>query len=977
MQVAILGPLELTDDGRPVEVGGVRLRALLIRLALDAGSVVGTRALVDALWGATPPADEANALQSLVSRLRRILPDKSVIASTGRGYRLDVAAGDVDAIRFERLARRGRQQLDAGELHAAAETLHSALRLWRGAPLADAGDAPFVAAASARLEELRLATREDRIDADLALGRHAAVVGELESLAADYPLRERLRAALVTALYAVGRQADALTTYEQTRRLLADELGVDPGPQLQAAHLAVLRGEPAAGAVEPAGPTSPRSNLRSQLTSFVGRDEEIARIGKQLEESRLITLVGPGGGGKTRLAAEAGARAAESVHHGVWLAELASVTDPDDLPQAVLGAFGPREATLLDIRRQSAPLDTMGTLLDFLVDKEALLILDNCEHLIDAAAGLADRLLARCPDLRILATSREPLGILGETLFPVPPLGRPPADGSVTDAAASPAVRLFTDRAAAVAPGFAVDPGNVAAVIEICRRLDGLPLAIELAAARLRSMSVQQVADRLDDRFRLLTGGSRTAVPRHRTLRAVVEWSWELLSDPERELAARLAVFPAGATVESAETVAADAVPAGQVPDLLAALVDKSLLLLADGDPPRYRMLETIREYGAERLADEGAIAAVRARHAAYFCALAETADPFLRTAEQLPWLARLNVERENLLAALRYAVDAQDAATAVRTGAALSWFWTLRGSHAEAAGWLELALAVPGASPDEPRAIATTVQAISAMALGEHREGRDNALQMLEAFGGIDPRGRHPMLSLVEPGLAMLAEDIPRAYAAIERGLSSADGWTRAALRMLRGFIAENEGDIAGMRGDLTEALHAFDEIGDRWGLANTLSALGGLHMTAGDLDTSLAEFERSLQLIEGSQRSGRHALRADPDGDGAGPLRRDRPGTGRSAADRGGDHGVGQCDLRGPGPARSRRGRATGWRHRVRPETHRGGPGPVRPVRRRTAPGQGRHADRAGLPRPGRRRSRVGGGPAAVGVRGRGGHP
>jgi predicted ATPase len=847
----MLGPLVVTEDGRPLEVGGVRLRALMIRLALDAGSIVATRSLVDALWGSAPPADEANALQSLVSRLRRILPDRSAIASTGGGYRLVLPVDDVDARHFERLARHGRRQLDAGEPRAASETLFSALQLWRGPALTDAGDAPFVAAAAARLEELRLTAREDRIDADIALGRHAAVVGELESLAAEYPLRERLRAALVTALYAVGRQADALTTYEQTRRMLADELGVDPGPQLQAAYLAVLRGEPAAKHPEQPTPVAPRHNLRSPLTSFVGRDEEVERIGKLLGDSRLITLVGPGGGGKTRLAAETGARAGEAMHHGVWMVELASVTDPGDVPQAVLGALGPRDSTLLDLRRQGTSRDVMSGLLDSLVDAQALLILDNCEHVIDAAATLADQLLGRCPDLRILATSREPLAIVGETLLPVTPLARPAVGGSVVDAMASPAVRLFSDRAAAVAPGFAVEPDNVEAVIEICRRLDGLPLAIELAAARLRSMSVQQIAARLGDRFRLLTGGSRTAVPRHRTLRAVVEWSWDLLSDPERRLASRLAVFPAGTTVESAEAVSADVVPAGQVPDLLAALVDRSLLLLVDGDPPRYRMLETIREFGAERLADEGSIADVQARHAGYFRDLAETADPFLRGADQLPWLARLSMERENLLAALRYAIDAQDAATAIRLGAALSWFWTLRGSHGEAASWLEMALAVPGESPTEERAVAATVQAISAMAVGQQDRSRETAIEMLESFPDFDARNRHPVLSLVEPGMAMLAEDIPRALRTIERGLANPDRWTNATLRMLRGFIAENQGDVAQMVVDLTDAARAFDEIGERWGLSNSVAALANQYMNEGDLDRSLAEYQRALRLM------------------------------------------------------------------------------------------------------------------------------
>ncbi|WP_214108677.1 BTAD domain-containing putative transcriptional regulator [Acrocarpospora catenulata] len=813
MRVSVLGPLEVAAQGETAEIRGARLRALLVRLALEPGRVVTVDQLADALWPGNPPADRANALQSLISRLRRAVP--LPLRSAAGGYCLDLPREAVDVFRFERLAADGRQALAAGDPAAAVRLLTEAAGLWRGRPLADIADTPFADATVNRLDETWLAAAEDLLDARLALGEPLAA--EVADLAVRHPLRERLRALLMRALCAEGRQAEALAGYQEFRHRLADELGIDPGPELQQTHLAVLRGT--------APVRKPRGNLRTPLTSFVGREAELAQIATRLRDGRLVTLVGTGGAGKTRLAVTVAAEQPQTA----WLVELAPVSDPDDVPQAVLGALGPLF--------QGEEADSMGRLVEKLSGgAETLLVLDNCEHLLDAAARLADELLGRCPRLRVLATSREPLGIVGESLVPVPPLHLP------DERSHGPAVRLFLDRAAAVRPGFALSPGNTAAVIEICRRLDGLPLAIELAAARLRSLTVDQVAGRLDDRFRLLTGGSRTAMARHQTLRAVVAWSWDLLDAPERRLVERLAVFPAGFTVAAAERL-------GGSLDLLAALVDKSLLEAVEG--PRYRMLETIREYGLERLAERGELAEVRAAHAAYYLELAEEAEPRLRGREQLDWIAVLDAEHPNLLAALHFAAAQGDAATAVRLGAALSMFWIIRGRRPEAVGWLRLALDVPGETPRTARLVTTAMYLINSVMQGGFPKLAATIDGLRDLVGLAESDLDHPVLALVEPALALFTDDTQGGLEAIGRRLSHPDPWARATLHMFRAFISENDGDRVGMHLDLLTAVAGYREVGDRWGLAYALTSLADVLLLTGDFDGAIASLEEAIRLI------------------------------------------------------------------------------------------------------------------------------
>ena len=864
MRVAILGALEVWRDGSPVPVAGGRVRALLVRLALDAGRDVSREALIDAIWEDAPPADAGHALQALVSRLRRMLGSEAV-RSGAAGYRLAVAPEDVDALAFETAAQAGAAALRAGDAAGAAEDLRSALATWRGPALGElAVTHRFAAHAADRLEALRLAATADRIEADLLLGGGADLVSELDALTAAHPLHERLAAQRMRALAVAGRAAEALDAYERIRAHLDEELGAVPSADLRAAHLAVIDGTAGATAtaaaptaVTPPAASPRRTNLRHAMTSFVGREDEVERLDALLAEHRLLTLIGPGGAGKTRLAGAVAGRQSGRTPDGVWMVELATISDPADVGASVLGALGLREASLL---RQSAaggtgsagPSDTdpVAHLLDVLAERETVLVLDNCEHLVEAAAVLADQLLAHCPGLRIIATSREPLGIAGERLELVPPLGLPPADADAQEALEHPAVRLFADRAADAAPGYAVDAATVGSVVEICRRLDGLPLAIELAAARLRSLPVTQIAARLDDRFRLLTGGSRAALPRQQTLRAVVDWSWDLLTEDERLVARRVAVFPAGVTPESAAAVCAhDALDAHAILDLLAALVDRSLLVLIDRDAPRYRMLETIREYGIEQLAEHDELSPTRTAHAHYFAALADQADARLRGPEQLPWFRRLEAERDNLLAALRWLAEDGDARRALRLAVSLGWFWVLAGSPNDATAAIQLAHAVPGDADPLDRFIAENLLLFGDDAM--IADVRTDLTALLDELDELDLSPR-PVAVAAAPVLAWFSSEPARAERLFARSLESEDAWVRATVPLALAQTAENVGDVEGIRRHLDEALGAFRALGERWGLTATLSSVASLRMLEDDLDGAAAALEEARALFQ-----------------------------------------------------------------------------------------------------------------------------
>ncbi|WP_405425286.1 AfsR/SARP family transcriptional regulator [Streptomyces erythrochromogenes] len=923
MRYAILGSVQaFRDDGTPVAVGGARLRALLTALALRPGRAVPARLLVDEVWDGAPPADAVAALQALVARLRRALGHTAVLSADG-GYRLAAEREDVDLYRFERLARAGAEARDPAE---AAARYEEALALWRGPALADL---PDPAAEAARWDAVRTEARRGRLAAALALGEAEQSLPELTALCAQQPLDEPLQALRIRALREAGRPAEALSAYDDVRRDLADRLGTDPGPALRALHAELLAhgpdpthgpaaghgsghgpaavhgsvaghgagggrrvsgaadGSAAGGGTAPAGQGG-GGNLRARLTTFVGREDDIRVIGDDLARARLVTLLGPGGAGKTRLSQEA-AEAHEprgGWPDGVWLVELAPVDDPEDVAEATLAAVGARETKLrgaaaeelraLTDRNGDDPLDRLA---EHCAHRSLLLVLDNCEHVVEAAAELAERLLTHCPGVQILATSREPLGVPGETLRPVEPLPDPIA------------LRLLADRGAAARAGFTVDE-DPAAATEICRRLDGLPLAIELAAARLRLLTPRQIADRLDDRFRLLTSGARTVLPRQQTLRAVVDWSWDLLDEAERTVLRRLSVFAGGCDLPAAEAVCGDSDGTGTGPDVadtLGSLVDKSLVVAApapDGSGMRYRLLETVGEYASERLTEAGGDREDTARrHLVHYRELARTSEPLLRGRRQRETAQRLATEYENIRTALRRAVTTRDADEALCLVHALGWYWHLLDQRAESRHWAE-AVAALGPNPflapvvpaepvygqlvDAPppytgEVLAEAWRALHLVRLAArdqtNKDWDDPEVRALvdgviaTYRPGLPQTCRTPaslwIYAVMIAGDAGLLKQVVDATVATARGLGHR--WELASALQLRANILANRSDWAGDAArDADESLELFRELGDDWGCAEALSARAESRERRGEHALAARDYREAIAYAE-----------------------------------------------------------------------------------------------------------------------------
>ncbi|MET9555976.1 BTAD domain-containing putative transcriptional regulator [Streptomyces sp. NPDC006645] len=900
MRFGVLGPLGVwTAEGAPVRIPELKVRALLACLLTHRGRTVSADRLVDDLWGSKPPNNPSGVLQTKVWQLRRALESaepggRSLLVSRPPGYELLAAPGTVDADRFQELLDRARAFADARDR---AALLAEALAVWRGPAYADFADEEFARAATARLAEQRLTAVEEQADARLELGEHALVADELSELVEQHPLRERLRAAHLRALYLIGRQDAALRGYTELRTRLAEELGVDPGPALTALHRAILAQDPALNATPPPSTSAarPPSNVPAPLTGLIGRGDAVQDVRQLLGAHRLVTLTGPGGVGKTQLALASAARLGEAFPGGVHLVEFAAL-DPvsgasrdgadswAEVCETAGAVIGVRDDTT---RPKGAPLSPAARLAYALSDRPTLLIFDNCEHVAAPVAELAEQLLKAAPALRVLATSQVPLGISGERLEEVPPLRLPePAEGiSTADVSRFSAVELFVARATASAPGFVLDGTTLDAVVSICRRLDGIPLALEMAATRVRALGVGELAARLDDRFRVLAVGSRGAPARQRTLRAVIDWGWELLGEQERAVLRRLAVHADGCTLAAAEECCAgesgdggdgllgtDGPARVDVLDLLARLVDSSLLVMTEGaagtEGPRYRMLESVAAYAAERLAESGESAALRRRHRAYYTALAEGAEPHLRGHGQRRWLRLLDAENANMRAALDSAVRAGDAECALRLVNALAWYWHLRGRNNEARRSLTLALSIGADTSDTSDGFAAsdTSAALVARAtgwlggvrlvLGGSADPVTEYRAALRPYETIDdPLGRARARWFVASNLYGVGDPAP-SRTLIESALATFrahdDRWGTAAALAALAFHSKLQGEFGTLRRHGGRSLELFRELGDEWGQLKAMVPLQKLAEVRGEYELAARLHREGLRMAE-----------------------------------------------------------------------------------------------------------------------------
>ncbi|MFF3944694.1 ATP-binding protein [Streptomyces sp. NPDC001902] len=894
------------------------LRRLLCLLLAGGGRPVSAGRLRDALWEGGPPPSWRKTLQVHVHRLRRELGLEERLHHGPQGYGLTVLDGELDAGRFADLTDRGRRERRRGEPVRAAALFREALALWRGPAYDGAPGGPPVAAEAARLEELRTRVHEECAGAELELGRHAELVGELAGLVRHHPYREELRAHLMLALYRSGRRAEGLELFRETRTLFAEHLGIEPGEPLRRLHEAMLRAD---GALEAPsrpyeapgrsdGPPPRPGALPAQATSFVGRRAEVDAVGALLAGARLVTLTGVGGVGKTRLALRVADEAGAAFPDGAWLVELSSVRDGDLVAHAVAQALDLHDWAL------RTPLQALR---EHLAARKLLLVLDTCEHLADACALLTEALLQGAPGIRVLATSRESLGVAGEQIYVVPPLPVAPQDPGASQAGVADAVALFVERARAVDRHFALTPLNRAAVGRLCALLDGIPLAIELAAVRLRSLSVAQILERLDDRFTLLGVGRRTALPRHQTLRTAIEWSHQLCSPPERLLWERLSVFSGSFDTEAAQDVCADAeLPGAAIADLLAGLVDKSVLLREeDSLGVRLRILDTVREYGADRLRGHGEQDRLRRRHRDHYLALAHRFEDDWYGPRQLRWHRRVLHEHANIRSALDFCLSRpEEHRTGLELAGTLWVFWVACGLFTEGRHYLDRLLGLEAAPGGErlkalwacghvalgqgdtetvdrvagecrslaaghgdgvAAAFATHLLGAAAAQRGDAAKGvalAAAAVRLSRALPRTADRERALAMALVGEAFALLMNgELEAAAEAIDeqQALSASRGeiWTRSWSSSLRSSVDLARGETASAVAHARASLTVRRMLGDTLGVAMCVDTLAHAALASGDAEGAARLLAVSRRVWEtfGPAQFGSAELRAAQD--------------------------------------------------------------------------------------------------------------
>ena len=867
MEFGVLGPLEVrTDEGRVVRVPEVKVRKLLADLLAHHGQVVPAARLIEDLWGgSTFTARPTASLQAKVSQLRRALEDaeaggRELIAHRPPGYVLDVPAGALDAGRFRDLVARARSGADP-VTRAALYT--EALALWRGPAFAEFADQPSVRPTAASLEEERLTAVEEHAGVRLELGEHSLLVGELTELVEQHPLHEGLRGALMWALYQAGRSSDALDCFNDLRRRLDEELGLTPGPSLESLQQAILRHDPVLAGPEPPAPSvagaQPGPGPAGAASPLVGREQDLRAVRALLLQRRLVTLTGSGGVGKTRLAQATAESLAGTFGGGTWLVELADAgglerfTGAEALAERVMATLGIRENASDDDAGGPANRPA-NRLANALAGRRLLLVLDNCEHVVEAVAQLAGLLLSRAPHLHILTTSQEPLRIRDEMVYPVTPLSLPPEDGPELDAlTGAGAVRLFVDRARATDPDFTLDATTAPLVADVCRRLDGIPLALELAATRVRSLGIRELHDRLDDRFTVLNSGYRDAPSRHRTLQATLDWSWALLDDRERTVLRRLSVFAEGCGLRAAEDVCSGGgVSPADVLDALSLLVERSLAVRTEGPQgPRYRLLESVAVYARDKLAESGEHAETAARHLRHCVRLAERARPHLHERDQSRWFPYLDLEAANVQRALAEADRAGAAQEALRLVNSLTWYWYVRGRLGEARRALATALDTAGEAAPEEREEAEFWYAGIRLLLGEH----DRECAPLEEHppeSTLESTRAQWFLAHAQWTVGALVEGERRVERVLVRFRTLRDAWGTAAALTTRACFALARGDLESLRGNAEDARARFAELGDLWGRLKTTDVLGRLAEINGDYDLAAQLHRESLRIAE-----------------------------------------------------------------------------------------------------------------------------